>query len=214
MSKTVKTRAYNSSIRAQRADQTREAILASARDLFISRGYHKTSVQQIAQGAGVNVDTIYHVVGRKPMLMNELVETAISGEAQAVPAHERDYVVRIRAATTAGEKIDIYASALIDIQQRMAPTFLALREAALTDEACRTLWAAIAERRAYNMREFAADLRSTGELRDELDNSQVADIIWSMNATEYWVLLVEERGWTPDRFREWISDAWRRLLLT
>lgn len=214
MSKTVKTRAYNSSVRAERAGRTREAILASARDLFVSRGYRKTSVQQIAQGAGVNVDTIYHVVGRKPMLMKELVETAISGEAQAVPAQERNYVVRIRAATTAGEMIDIYATALIDIQQRMAPIFLALREAALTDESCRTLWTNIGDRRAHNMREFAADLRLTGELREDLDNSQVADIIWSMNAAEYWVLLVEERGWTPDRFRDWICEAWRRLLLT
>jgi hypothetical protein len=63
------------------------------------------------------------------------------------------------------------------------------------------------------MRDFAADLRATGELRNDLDDSAVADVIWSMNGTECWMLLVGRRGWPPERFRDWIADAWRRLLL-
>ncbi|MDQ4095966.1 MAG: hypothetical protein M3174_07170 [Actinomycetota bacterium] len=57
---------------------------------------------------------------------------------------------------------------------------------------------------------FAADLRRTGQLRDDLPDDEVADIVWSMNAPEYWLLLVNERGWTPQRFREW-RKARRRL---
>ena len=30
---------------------------------------------------------------------------------------------------------------------------------------------------------------------------------------EYYLLLVGQRGWDPDRFRRWLADAWRRLLL-
>jgi hypothetical protein len=41
----------------------------------------------------------------------------------------------------------------------------------------------------------------------------VADVIWSMNAAEYWLLLVGQRGWTPERFGDWLVDAWKRLLL-
>ena len=63
------------------------------------------------------------------------------------------------------------------------------------------------------MRDFAADLRSTGELREDLTDSDVADIIWSMNSSEYWVLLVGERGWTAERFGAFLIDAWYRLLL-
>ena len=44
-------------------------------------------------------------------------------------------------------------------------------------------------------------------------DGQVADIIWSMNAAEYWDLLVRERSWTPDQFQNWLTDAWIRLLL-
>lgn len=213
MAETVKTRAYTSPIRTHQAAQTREAILGAARALFVSHGFRRTTVQQIAQRAGVNVDTIYNSVGRKPALMRELVETSLSGQGEAVPAQQRAYVQRIREASSAGEKIDIYAQAITEIQQRMAPIFLALRDAALTDESCRALWKEISDRRARNMLEFAADLRVTGELRPDLEDQRVADVVWSMNAAEYWVLLVEERGWTPSDFQTWISDSWRRLLL-
>jgi AcrR family transcriptional regulator len=206
-------RRYNSPRRVEQAAATRRAVLLAARELFVRNGYSATTIADIAESARVSPDTIYATVGRKPALLRELVETAISGTDQAVPAEQRDYVLRMIAAPRAREKLTIYAHAITAIQQRMAPVFLALRDAATTDANCAELWTEITQRRAANMRRFAADLRSTGDLRDDLTNDQVADIIWSMNATEYWDLLVRERGWTPDQFAEWLVDAWTRLLL-
>jgi AcrR family transcriptional regulator len=218
MSKNVKARAaakraYHSPRRVEQAAATRAAVLSAARELFVANGYTATTIADIAGRARVSLDTIYATVGRKPALLRELVETAISGTEQAVPAEHRDYVMRIGAADTARAKITIYAEAITAIQQRMAPVFLALRDAAATDPDCASLWSEIGTRRAKNMRGFAADLRGTGELREDLTDEQVADIIWSMNASEYWDLLVRERGWTPDQFRDWLIDAWTRLLL-
>lgn len=206
-------RGYHSPRRAEQAAATRRAVLEAARDLFVSNGYAATTVSDIAKAARVSLDTVYATVGRKPALLRELVETAISGVSQAVPAEHRDYVAQIGAAASARDKIDIYAQAITKIQERMAPVFLALRDAATTDVECAALWSDIAERRARNMMLFAADLRSTGELRDDLTDQQVADIIWSMNAAEYWILLVHERSWTPQQFADWITDAWTRVLL-
>ncbi len=206
-------RVYHSPRRVEQAAETRRAVLSAARDLFVSNGYTATTIAQIADRARVSPDTIYATVGRKPALLRELVETAISGTDQPIPAEQRDYVVRIGTADTATAKITIYAQAITAIQQRMAPVFLALRAAAATDGECARLWSEIANRRATNMLGFAADLRRTGELREDVTDAQVADIIWSMNAAEYWDLLVRERGWTPDQFRDWLIDAWTRLLL-
>lgn len=210
---TAGRRAYRSPRRKARAAATRGAVLAAARELFVARGYRATTVAQIAERAGVSVDTVYAAVGRKPALLRELVETAISGTDRAVPAEQRDYVLRIRAATAAAEKIAIYAAAVGEIQERMAPVFLALRDAAGSDAECASLWAEISERRAANMRLFASDLRATGELRGDMSDDRVADVIWSMNAAEYWVLLVRERGWTREEFADWLSEAWGRVLL-
>lgn len=211
--KAVGRRSYRSPLRDEQAAATRHAVLVAAKDLFVSNGYLATTVAAIAERAQVSVDTIYATVGRKPALLRELVETAISGTDQAVPAEQRDYVVQIRAAATAVDKLNLYALSITDIQQRLAPVFLALRDAAGTDRDCAALWSEISARRAANMRLFAADLRGTGELRDDLSDDQVADIIWSMNAAEYWVLLVHQRSWSADQFARWLGDAWTRLLL-
>ncbi len=209
----VKTRRYDNARRAQQSLRTRRAVLAAALELVTAQGYQRTTIADIAARAGVNADTVYRVVGRKPDLMTELVETAISGQSTAVPAEERDYVRRIEAAGTAAEKVLIYAGAVAAIQERLAPVFLALRDAASTDEDLRSLWARIDGRRAENMRRFAASLRASGGVRTDLTDEQVADIVWSMNSAEYWDLLVTRRGWTAGEVAAHLADAWIRLLL-
>jgi AcrR family transcriptional regulator len=207
-------RRYTSAVRAEQAAATRRAVLSAARELFAEQGYAATSVAAIAARAGVAVDTLYAAVGRKPVILRQLLETAISGTDDEVPALEREYVRRVRAASTAAEKIALYAAAIAEIGVRLAPVQLALAEAALTDPECAALRSEINARRAANMRLFAADLRAAGGLRDDLTDDQVADIVWSMNAPEYRALLVGERGWSGDRFGTWLADAWTRLLLT
>jgi AcrR family transcriptional regulator len=207
-------RRYTSALRAEQAAATRRAVLEAARELFTAQGYTATGITAIAARAGVAVDTLYAAVGRKPALLRRLVETSLSGIDEVVPAEERGYVRRIRNVSSAREKIGIYAAAVAAIGVRLAPIHRALAEAALTDPDCAALRAEIRERRAANMRLFAADLRATGELRPDLTDDEVADIVWSMNAAEYWALLVGERGWSPERFGAWLADAWTRLLLT
>lgn len=213
MGSDVKRRGYRSQRRAAGAEATRAAIVAAARDMFLELGYARTTVAAVARRAGVNVDTLYATIGRKPQLMRLVLETAISGVDRAVPAEERAYVRAIQAAPTARAKIEIYAAAVAEMSPRTAPVFEALHTAGLTDQTCADLYREITERRAANMLRFAADLRKTGELRDELSDEEVADIVWSTNAVEYYLLLVRDRGWTSQRFGEHLADAWRRLLL-
>ena len=207
------SRRYHSPRRAEQAAATRAAVLAAAREAFVGNGYAATTVADIARRARVAVDTVYATVGRKPALLRAVLETAISGTDEAVPAADRDYVARVRAASSATEKIKTYVDALVAIQARLAPVYLALRDAAATDPDSAALWTEITERRARNMRDFAANLRSTGELRNDVSDFDIADIVWSMNGPEYWVLLVGERGWTHERFAIYLVDVWTRVFL-
>lgn len=213
MSKTAKKRTYDSSSRKEAARGTHQSILSAAQSVFLNKGYAAATMPAIAQAAGVALDTVYATVGKKPALFRQLVEMSISGTDSAVPAEEREYVQAIRAETDAAGKLRIYAAALRSIQQRLAPLFGVLQGAAPLDPELAALWKNISERRAKNMRVFAADLAATGRLRPHLPATKVADIIWSMNAPEFYLLLVEERGWSPNEFEDWLVDAWIRLLL-
>jgi len=128
-----RSRRYHSPRRAQQAAATRSAILASARELFVSQGYAATTVSDIARRAQVAVDTVYATIGRKPAVLRQVLETALSGTDEVVPADQRDYVARVRAAPTARAKITEYVTGLVAIQARLAPVFLALRDAGSTD---------------------------------------------------------------------------------
>jgi AcrR family transcriptional regulator len=213
MSEPVKSRTYRSSVREEQARRTRQAILDAARQVFAGQGYAATTIAQVAKAAGVAVDTVYASVGAKPVLFRLLMETAISGTDQAVPAEQRDYVRQVRAAVTAREKIRIYAMAVTAANTRLAPLHVVLRDAATQDPELARIRDEISERRAANMRLFAQDLAATGELRLGLDPGEVADVVWSMNSAEYFTLLVRERGWEPDRFAAWLAGAWTRLFL-
>ena len=206
-------RKYNSTARSEAAKTTRDSIINSARAIFLEKGYAAATMPAIATAAGTALDTVYATVGKKPALFRLLIEMAISGSDRALPAEERDYVRAIRAETDAARKLRLYAAALGRIQPRLAPLIRVLQGAASLDSELEVLWHTISQRRADNMRLLAKDLASTGRLRSGLSESKAADIIWSMNSPEFYLLLVEQRGWSLEEYERWLGDAWIQLLL-
>ncbi len=206
-------RGYESEQRRAQSEATRQRILVTARALVVERGYRGTTIAELARRADVHVDTIYELVGRKPLILRELVERAISGTDRPLDPLERDYVQQITAEPDAGRKLDLYAAAMRRILARLAPLFLALRDASATDPEAAKVWSQISERRAANMRLLAADLLATGQLRDGLSVDEVADTIWATNSPDLHRLLVEDRGWSPEHYQEWLANSWRRLFL-
>lgn len=207
----VKTREYRSGVRAAQAAATRAAILAAARDLFVTEGYGCT-IARIAARAGVAVDTVYASVGRKPALVLAVIDMVLGDADRPIPAAERGYVRQIQDATSGSEKIAIYARALATLMPVVAPLQEALREAGKTDPECERAWSQLVDRRADNMVLFARELRGTGHVRDDLDDRQIADIVWSTNSAEHFLLLAS-RGWSPDQFGAHLADLWTRTLL-
>lgn len=206
-------RAYDASGRAAGSERTRRRVLAAARELLVESGYRAMTVAAIAVRAEVHHDSVYRLVGRKPVVLRRLVEEALSGEDRPVPAADRPYVAAIRAAPDAATKIDLYASATRAMLERLAPVFAALRDAAGTEPEARDLWSELSARRARNMREFVADVAAAGGLRDGLDVETAADTVWLTNSPEAYVMLTVERGWTADRYETWLAASWKRLLL-
>ncbi|HEY4214040.1 MAG TPA: helix-turn-helix domain-containing protein [Steroidobacteraceae bacterium] len=213
MPRPPKKRAYDSSTRRAAAQLTRHSILENARRLFLENGYAATTMPAVARAADVALDTVYATVGTKAQLFRLLVEAALSGQDTEVRAQERDYVRAIHAEPNAARKLQIYASALSELQPRLAPLFQVLQAAAPLDADLKALWQEISRRRAANMRLLADNLVATGQVRGDLAPSRVADVLWSLNSPELYLLLVDQRGWRAEDFGLWLGEAWRRLLL-
>lgn len=205
-------RPYRSPRREEQAARTRHAILQAARHLFVGRGYAETTVADVARAAGVSVDTLYASVGRKPQLLLAVHDMELGSSDAPIPALQREYVAAVTSAEGARAKLATYAEALGRVFPTAVPLAEALRVAALGDAECRRVWDGLNARRAANMLLLARDLRSTGELREDLTDEDVAHLIWTTNSPEFYQL-VTSGGRTGEDYAATVRDLWTRTLL-
>jgi AcrR family transcriptional regulator len=207
-------RRYDASGRRAAASQTRFRIVEAAGRLFLDRGYAATRMVEIAEEAGVSLETVYASVGTKPALMRHLVEIALSGSDEPVPALERASTREIREEPDPPRKLVMFAKVIRQLNQRVAPLWVVLKEAAASDDELSAMAVELDRRRAGHMRVFVAEsLEATGALRPGLSVEAAADVIWATNSPEFFLLLVRDRGWDPDFFEEWLADTWARILV-
>ena len=213
MTTPVRTRSYRSPRRQEQAAATRRSVLRAARDLFTRDGYAATTVTAIAASAGVSLDTVYASVGRKPELVLAVIDGVLGSSDEPVGLEEREYVKAIRRTRSARGKIEVYAGAVGRLVPQIAPLEDALCRAAESDAECAAVWARLLERRSANMILLAEELRGTGELRTDLSDREVADIVGSTSAVDYHLFLAR-RGWSPQDYERLLVDLWTRLLLS
>lgn len=101
-----------------------------------------------AVAKAVGVDTLYELVGRKPMLLREVIDHAISGTDRAVAVQDRDDIKEMPAEPDPARKLALDAAAMRVIHARMAPLVLALRDASTTEPKALEVWQEISNRRA------------------------------------------------------------------
>jgi AcrR family transcriptional regulator len=207
-------RPYDATSRRAAARETRARIVDAGRRLFLERGYAATRMAEIALEAGVSLETVYTSVGTKPALIRHLVEIALSGTEEPVPAMERESTQQIREEPNPRQKLVMFAAVIRRLNERVAPLWVLIREAAAGDPELEALADELDQRRAGHMRVFVAEsLEATGALRPGLSVETAADIVWATNAPEFFLLLVRDRGWDADFFEHWLADSWTRLLL-
>ena len=181
--------------------------------MFLTRGYLDTTMAAVAGEAGVSTETVYAVVGTKPEVFRLLTETAISGTDEPVPVLQRDYIQTLRAEPSGRGKLEIYAAAITQIQQRMAPLYRSAQQAAAAEPALAEVWQQLLDRRARNMPLLIEDLESVGALRAGVSRQEAADTVWAVNSTEVYQLMTETRGWSPEHYQDWLTQTLCRLLL-
>ena len=211
MGEAVKRRSYDSSRRQAQAEQTRSEIVRAARDLFIEQGYGRTTMTDIAGAAGVSVETIYAALGNKSTLLHKAWDITVGGDDQDIVFHERPEVLAIRGETDLAKRLMLHAAFSTQTAQRIAPFQLMVQAAAGADPAAAGMLAEMGRQRLVGMTVMAAEVAATGQLA--VSEEECRDVIWSMTDGMLWHRLVNERGWTNERFADWLGRVWVRLLV-
>lgn len=205
-------RRYDTTGRQASAQQTRRRILDAALELFLERGYTRTTMEAIATEASVSIETVYLSVGGKASLVRYLVETAISGTDEPVQPLQRTGVMEIHAEPNSRRKLELFARMVRPMLERLAPIWQVVLEATPTDTELRSHVDQLLERHAGRMRLVIEHLTETRPLRPEISKDIARDVVWAMNSPEFYRLMVVGRGWTGEMFEKWLADAWQRLL--
>jgi AcrR family transcriptional regulator len=205
-------RPYRSTLRGAQAQSTRQAVIAAAARLFVERGYAATSIEEIAAAAGVSRATVFASVGGKPVLLKTALDVAIVGDDEPVPLPERPRSKAIRAEPDPRKYLAMYAELVTEIDGRLAGIHEAVRGAAGADPDARELWESHLAQHRQGAANVVGDLVRKGGIRKGLGADAAADIIWLLGPGTYH-MLVHRRGWSPDRFRAWLTQTFISQLL-
>jgi len=199
------TRPYRSEVRARRARETRQRILDAATASFAERGWTATSMRDVADAAGVSVETVYKNFESKVELLHRVVDVIVVGDDEPVPLAQREAYLAMATGDVA-QRVHAAAALVTTINARQAPILPAMREAAASDE---TLAALIAQFHDQRRLEFsrAGSLIVSRELSDV-----ESDGLWALLSVDVYLLLTRHVGWTDAAYQAWAGDSLIALL--
>ncbi|GAA4696918.1 transcriptional regulator, TetR family [Promicromonospora umidemergens] len=157
-----------------RPGHDREAVLRTAIDLFIRRGFDATSISDLAAELGVTKSAVYHHFASKEALLSAALDEALEGLSSAVEA---------AATATDGERSSVRLRTTVEAAVRIlagnlpaVTLLLRVRGNSDVERAAMERRRHIDERLAALVRQAAAD----GDLRGDVDPDIVSRLIFGM----------------------------------
>jgi AcrR family transcriptional regulator len=196
-------RSYSSARREAQARETRRLIMDAAYELFVATGYAATTIQAIAERAGVAVQTVYAVFGSKGELLRQLIERTIVGDDDALPITERTAAQSIAAEPDARRRAQMDAAISRSIIERIAPIVRVAAEAAASDPELAEMMEAV---KAVRRQEMTAATRIlAGPDRLSTDTEEAAATLYVLYSPQVADMLIGDYGWSPDRYEKWLA---------
>jgi AcrR family transcriptional regulator len=198
-------RQYDSRRRRQQAVRTREAILDTARRLFLTGGYANTTIAAIAQAADVSVETIYKAFRGKPGLVRAIWEKGLEGSGP-IPAERRSDEIQAQEEDPY-RVLHSWGTLVTEVAPQASPILILVRTAAATDPEMASLLEEVDQARLRRMEHNARSLQERGLLRGGITLEQIRDVLWTYSSPELYELLVVRRGWSLERYGRFVTEA-------
>jgi len=195
------------SLRARRAQLTRDEILNAARRLFADRGYSRTSVRDIAREAGVSAQTVYDSVGSKRALVARL------NDVIDVEAGVADIARRAAESSDAAEIASTGARITRSILEHCGDIIRALVTGAAAEPDLAAVLDEGHRRHLAGATQTVETLDRLGFLAPELDRTEAVESLAAATDFRFALVLRDDYGWSLDRIENWIASTSRTLLL-
>lgn len=191
--------------RQRQALATKTQIAAAARRLFAERSYAGTTIAAIADAADIPAPTIYSAFGTKAAILQWIADESVS-TLDVMGSHERARTDRDPAAGL---------RQAANIQRRqfeiMLDVILVFQEAARTDPDIAAATHRILANRERGFRTHLEAIKS--HLAPGVSVDDAVALYCTLVLPEVYRSLVVERGWSPEKYEQWLGSALIHSLL-
>lgn len=185
----------------------RRAVVGAARDLFLDRGYQATTIDAISDHSDVPTATVYRLFSSKLGILKALLDVSIAGDDSALSLPERPEVTALFAERDPEMLLAGFASVTAAINARSSDVYRILSSASGSDPAAAVLLAEYQRQRSDGQGRIARSLARARALRPGLRERDAADLVHALMSPELYRLLVIDRGWTPERYEQWLAGT-------
>src|SRR5258706_1644668 len=203
----IKKRPYKSLVRQRQARDTRSRIVEATRKLLEREGYAGMTIDAIAQQAEVSAQSVYALFKSKAGILIELLDQSAFGP---------DYEDAVRQALSASDpeiRLRLTARIARQIHDAQSATFDLLRGAGVVAPELAKLEQQREDLRYERQEQMIISLREAGRIRPGLNHRTARDVFWMLTGRDVYRMLVRERGWSPQKYQDWLADALVQSLL-
>ncbi len=207
-------REYDSTRRQAQANETRRQILEAARKLFMERGYAGATVEAIAAEAGVAAQTIYAIFKNKKRILVSLMNVlSANGIEDNTPMPERAGPQAVSQEHDQRRQLQMFAQVVANNLAQVAVVSEIMVNAAKTERDVDRILQRLNNQRLEHMKFAVQQIAPNGPFRENVDKAYATDIVWTLTSPEIFLLLTRDRGWSKEKYAQWLADTLARVLL-
>jgi AcrR family transcriptional regulator len=204
----TQTRSYKSLVRERQADDTRRRIVEATRKLLLSEGYAGMTIDAIARRAKVSAQSVFAIFRSKTGILIALLDqTAFGPEYEAA-------VQKALGATDPETRLRLAAPIARQIHDAQSVAFDLLRGSGVVAPELAKLEQQREDLRYERQERMILSLRDARRLRPDLTMKAARDIFWMLTGRDVYRMLVRERGWSSEKYQDWLAETLARSLLT
>jgi AcrR family transcriptional regulator len=200
---TVKRPAGAAPTRRERARTTRLRITKAAYTLFCERGYAGTTMGDIADAAGVAVQTVYFTFHTKSELLSRAYDFAVLGEGDPVPPERSAWYEKMSRESDLTAALRHAVKGIGEILTRATPLDTVVRAGAGSDPDTARVRALHEGWRAQGYRAIIDILGTKTALRSGVSPERATDLLLLYVGMDVYRVLVLDLGWTHVDWLDW-----------